>query len=204
MVEDCLIKEKRKYEKAWGMPVYRLTSPGVQSFPLFADHFQPKEGETLIDLGCGTGRCGILGLKYGLDVTLFDITHHALDRQVASLLVLNQLHFVEGTLWDLSPNLEPFDWIYCCDVLEHLPTHKIDAALSRMAERTRKGGMLQIYLVEEPFGDFVDEVFHLTIKPLDWWLEQINKYWPIQKVDEVIEGIRFCCFVGSGYDCPKQ
>ena len=54
-VED---KERNKYERMWSFPQYRGWSPGFDAAPVAYRTMQCKEGETLIDMGCGTGRAG--------------------------------------------------------------------------------------------------------------------------------------------------
>lgn len=46
-------------------------------------------------------------------------------------------------------------------------------------------------------GELIGETLHLTLRPLDWWLNQISNFWPIENVQEILPGIRYCVYVGS-------
>jgi cyclopropane fatty-acyl-phospholipid synthase-like methyltransferase len=51
-------KERAKYQSIWAYPQYRMNSPGEAAVPRFLFHLPWAAGDTLIDLGCGTGRAG--------------------------------------------------------------------------------------------------------------------------------------------------
>jgi 2-polyprenyl-3-methyl-5-hydroxy-6-metoxy-1,4-benzoquinol methylase len=163
--------ERLKYHAMWTkVPGYRSTSPGERLVPHFLDLAQPSPGDTLIDLGCGSGRASVALAEAGLNVTQLDITETSRDPHARGL------PFIEACLWDL-PELPKFNWVYCCDVMEHLPTHTVDKALDHMAAITGKGAFMQIALFPEAFGRFIGETLHLTVKPAEWWQEKINKRW---------------------------
>ena len=77
-----------------------------------------------------------------------------------------------------------FDWIYCVDVLEHLPTEQIDAALDGFTHITRHGGFLQIALFEDGCGNLIGETLHLTVQPYAWWHEKIAARWTLGHAQE--------------------
>jgi hypothetical protein len=107
-----------------------------------------------------------------LHVTQMDITATALDPEVRAL----NLPFLEASLWEM-PLLFKFDWIFCTDVLEHLPTDKVDDALDALAKITGKGAFLQIALFADGMGYDIGEKLHLTVKPSAWWKEKIERRW---------------------------
>ncbi|HEY2810446.1 MAG TPA: class I SAM-dependent methyltransferase [Rhabdochlamydiaceae bacterium] len=190
-------REKNKYEEMWRCPQYRCHSPGLQVAKDFLQFFDQHmhEGESLIDFGCGTGKAGAFFYTQGLRVRMVDIASNCLDEDVAAGLCPDRLSFTSACLWDLPDTMEPADWIYCCDVLEHLPQKHVDSALSQMAKRTKKGGFLQIFLQKEPFGKLIDKRLHLTLQPQEWWISQISKYWEIKEFGPEVLGFRFSVFV---------
>ena len=165
--------ERDKYSRMWAHEAYRRSSPGERSATHFRSRIAPARGDTVIDLGCGTGRGGAALAAKGFNVTLFDLVPSAVDEGVS-------LPFIEGNLWDL-PVLPVFDWIFCTDVLEHIPPEHVDAALKGMAKITGKGGFLTIAHFQDGFGNVIGERLHLTVEPPDWWRPRIEKFWHIQE-----------------------
>ncbi len=183
----------------WCRPEYRHNSPGFNAVGEFFRHFKGQivEGESIIDFGCGTGMASSAFFFEGLSVRMVDIAANCLDEKVVHLLTLcpEKIAFIEACLWKLPKFLDQADWIYCCDVLEHLPTKYIDIALFQMASRTKKGGFLQIFLKEEPYGDLIEKKLHLTVQSKEWWLDKIKKYWKIDAFGPEIEGYRFSVYI---------
>lgn len=194
-----LLSEKEKYEKMWRRPEYREISPGLNAAEEFLNHFQKrfKPADTLMDLGCGSGKAGAFFFFQGFSVQLVDIAYNCLDESYVPLLSLagETFRFTEACLWDLPADLGRVDWIYCCDVLEHLPEPFIDRALLQMAKRTGRGGFLQIFLKDEPFGNLIQDSLHLTIRPKKWWIDKISSHWKIEAFGPELEGFRFSVFI---------
>jgi 2-polyprenyl-3-methyl-5-hydroxy-6-metoxy-1,4-benzoquinol methylase len=165
--------EREKYERIWSHQDYRSNSPGERLVPYFLQHVRTRLGETLIDLGCGTGRAGAALSRHGLNVWLYD---HVNASEV-------KLPFMLGNLW-ATPMSFGFDWFYCVDVLEHMPTEKVDDVLDNCAA-IAKGGFFQIALFP---SDWFGEVLHLTVMPQDWWIEKIKARWKSVKTDAPEKG----------------
>ncbi len=192
---DKLTKqEKTKYEALWAhLPQYRELSPGFELAHRFLDFFQKeiKPGQTLIDFGCGTGRVTQEFLGKGLFLSLVDLSSNCLDEAVMLLTQLcpDQVRFYEACLWDLPKNLIPSHWIYCCDVLEHIPESQIDQVLQGMSARTRRGGYFSISLCDDKLGEAIGESLHLTVKTRAWWEEKISHYWRIAHSELLFNGV---------------
>lgn len=200
-MDDKLLstQEKKKYEKMWDVPSYRHTSPGYICLEILFDHFgkEIESGQSITDFGCGMGLTTMTFLEKGLKVQLVDIATNCLQDKIEALLLLasDKVSFTQASLWDLPKSLPPTDWIYCVDVLEHIPTEKVDDCLIHMKNRCLKGGVLQVFLIDEPYGDLIEEKLHLTIKPLEWWKEKISKYFHIDAIAPIIEDVRISFFI---------
>ena len=162
-------QEQDKYRRMWDVAGYRVKSPGELLVPTFLKHAAWVNGESLVDAGCGSGRAGFELAKAGFKVTLMDITRNALDPSFAK----GQMPFVQHCLWE--PTTLRFDWAYCCDVAEHLPTEWVDASLDNMFGMVIRGMFMQIALWPEGWGAKIGETLHLTIKSASWWIERIEK-----------------------------
>lgn len=175
------LSEKAKYEVVW-------RDPEKDFVTYFFDGFKGeiRAGQTLIDFGCGTARVTRAFLAKGLNVTLVDISPYALDEEIRNLLILlsNQVHFIQACLWQLPKELKTASWIYCCDVLEHIPEDHLDLVLGQIAERMRIGGYFSICLKED-----------LTVKNKAWWEKKLAKYFSIVGEDLVAGDLYFNCRV---------
>jgi SAM-dependent methyltransferase len=166
--------EREKYQKVWTkIPEYRCISPGEKLVGKFLTWAKWSKGDDLIDCGCGTGRASKRLADHGLRVTMMDIAPQAKDGSI-------DLPFIEGCLWESFTDAK-YDWVYCCDVLEHIPTDRVDGVLDNLAAMTTYGAFLQIALWPEAFGRHVGEVLHLTVQPVEWWMEKIAQRWEIQR-----------------------
>ena len=159
---DVLAQEAGKYAEVWGIPDYHAYSHGEAWAPLFAEVTGCKAGESVIDLGCGTGRGGrALAADHGVEVTYLDLV------KVGELTP-----FIEQPLWRPIPGV--WDYGLCCDVMEHLPPEYTMLAVHNMLEACRRGLFLSICFEDESFGQIVGEPLHLTVMPFSWWRDRLR------------------------------
>ena len=198
--------EQQKYLKVWKVDSYRKTSPGEKSVGMFLEVVdslkQGDEKQTLIDIGCGTGRAGYKLWQTGnFDVVLMDFAWNCLnsdikakvDRPVAGS---NSLTFIEHDMTKKTHHRA--DWGYCCDVMEHLPTDQIDDALESILEMC-DNLFLQIATIGEHFGGHPDikEELHLTLWDYDRWLKKFAEHGVI--IHRSLESKNKVIFCISGY-----
>jgi 2-polyprenyl-3-methyl-5-hydroxy-6-metoxy-1,4-benzoquinol methylase len=174
---NLLQTERTKYEDAWALPAYSAHAPGEMHLPLFLDMAQPAKRATVLDAGCGSGK-GALALKHaGFDVTMCDVTPAGLHAEARSL------RFVEACLWqDLShvasgvghPGRQTFDWVYCTDVLEHVPTALTMLVVARLLGVARYGVFLSISMIPDTFGVWIGTPLHESIMPFTWWRDHLG------------------------------
>lgn len=158
--------ERAKYDFVWRDAAYHRYSPGAASVGHALKLLPCQPGETIIDWGCGAGAAMQLLAKAGLQVTGVDLSSVAAGYAGPNVVV--------GDLCEVT--LPPSDWAYCCDVMEHLPTGRVDAALANIARHTLTGGYLRICHVPDGMGG---GALHLTVQPAEWWEKRILPHFHI-------------------------
>ena len=174
--KDAAASERQKYEEIWGHKEYRDKSPGLENVERFMSVMKPEKGETLIDIGCGSGVAGLEFERLGLDVWYLDITDAGLEQKV------NRKRFIRQPLWEEWRHFGPdgmdgwnYGWRYgfCCDVMEHIPTEYSMLVVDRIL-RSCGTTWFHIAMFRDGFGKMIGKPLHLTVKPYSWWLEHIG------------------------------
>jgi hypothetical protein len=165
-VRDVTAPERAKYEKMWTVPLYFENSPGLDNVDRFIKTMEPKPGSTVIDLGCGAGVAGLELERRGFRVTYLDLVDTALNPEV------DRVHFMGAPLWGNWRRPMGWDYGFCCDVLEHIPTEYTMLAIQRIV-RSCRVSWLQIALEPDVFGQVIGQPLHLTVQPFDWWRDRI-------------------------------
>ena len=184
--------ERIKYERVWQHRQYREQNDGIPCVRRAFVQMGCKEGETLIDWGCGGGECVAAFQDMGLKAVGYDIAHNCIDPELVDLVPLTV-----GTLWDPPREFES-DFGFCTDVLEHLPPDYVEQAVEAIAMRTLRAAYFQIDTVQDTSGDRMSPPMrlHLCVRPVEWWGELFNRFWPGGVLDEpgFYSRHRFICF----------
>lgn len=186
--------ERTTYETlAETAPQYGDFSPAERYLPLFLDLVGDSRG-TALDAGCCTGKGGVLLAAHGFDVTLCDLTP-------ASLVApARQLPFYEASLWqDLRllargrghPSRTTFDYVVCCDVLEHVPPQFTMLAIDQLLRVTARGLFLTISLVPDSFGVWAGTALHQTVQSFVWWRDAIRELGHVEDARDLMIAAMF-------------
>ena len=146
---------------------YAETSPGEAHVRMFTDLTGESSG-TVLDAGCGSGKGAIALSAAGFSVSLCDLTDAGLSPEARAVGP-----FTAVSLWQSLRPLGTFDYVYCADVLEHVPTEYTMLVISRLLEVARKSVLLTISLVPDQFGVWVGEPLHQTVRDFTWWRDRI-------------------------------
>lgn len=167
-------------EQAWDIPHYGNFSPGEHLLELFLDMSGAKRTHSIVDAGCGSGRGGWALEKAGfVDVRLCDVV----DRRDPDVQTMRFTH--ANIRYPLAPQLgyvlgRKLDWVYCCDVLEHLPEAFTMLAVSHLLDASRKGCFLSICTELDAKGPWAGRALHETVKPFTWWKNCLNEVGHVQ------------------------
>jgi len=185
---SILAEERDTYEELLSSVAhYEDTSPGKNYVGKFLDmaKLTPNPDTTILDAGCATGQGGLELRRRGFEkVELMDITDAGLVPEAV------ELPFHECSLWHplketrivTYPNLdEPvvavrpgsWDYVFCCDVLEHFQAQFTMLAIHHMLQAARKGVFLSIAMQPDNFGVWVGRPLHQTVQPFWWWKDSI-------------------------------
>lgn len=168
---DTLKAEQAKYRKAWALDAYRVVSPGENHLQLFRRMVRARRG-SMLDLGTGTGRAGLALARMGFDVTLADFVDHdeCLDEDVRWALTQREVEWMKLNAWGDWPKLR-WDWVFCCDMLEHIPPQRIGKVVENVAAHSNNA-FFTVCFNEDHFGQHpnIDEPLHLCVRPFNWWL----------------------------------
>jgi len=168
-VNDVLRPEIDKYQEIWGHEAYHRYSPGQENVKRFMEVVHPSSLSRVIDLGCGAGLAGIeLRDEFHMMVHWLDIVgHDELNEKV------DKRRFIKSALWQDWPSpARIFDWGFCCDVLEHVPTEYTMLSIANIL-RGCLHAWLQIAFVPDSMGQLINKPLHLTVQPFTWWRDRI-------------------------------
>ena len=168
--------EKDLYKMMWDKPEYRQVAPGEQIAHEFLKQAKPKQGATVLDLGCGTGRGGLnLAFFGGLDVTMVDFADNCLDKDIVPMLETQKhaLRFVEADLSQPLPVQAAYG--FCTDVMEHIRPHHVDKVIENCLAACQHV-FFQISTVDDICGVLVGHKLHLSGHPYEWWLKKLKDH----------------------------
>lgn len=157
----------------------------------------------VLDAGCGRGDGAAALLAEGYQVAACDIMANP---DVCHPDILSgTIPFIATSLWDrvnvsklpflaslhLSEfaNRQWFDAVYCCDVMEHIPTEYTMLVVDNLASICTKGLFFSIALVPDQFGMWVGESLHKTVQPFTWWRDRLKEFGTVEGRDLLNTGI---------------
>lgn len=187
-------KERETYSSAWSsIDDYATYSPGEKYLPLFLQMIgdRPVRGGDrglVLDAGCGSGK-GALALKAaGFHVHMCDLTNEGLVPEA------REIGFSEQVLWKpiWTPYNDPFDFAYCCDVLEHLPPQFTMLVVDRLLDATLNGQVfISVCNVQDISGVWIGKALHQTVQPFTWWRDSFRELANVVEARDLIDNSVF-------------
>lgn len=185
-MSSLLTTERAKYAAAWTCDRYAVVSPGVQYLPLFLEMADPvlMPGATVLDAGCGAGAGTTALLAAGFDVTALDFVGTAYTAAAP---------FIQAALWDdlRGRQMRLQDYVYCTDVLEHIPTALTMLVVRRLLDVSWHGVFLTVSTQPDSFGYYVGEPLHLTVQPFVWWRDHLATIADVVEARDLLHAAAF-------------
>lgn len=195
--------EKGRYDEVWSIPGYAQHAPGERWASLFTSI--AGSPTTVLDAGCGSGKGASALQQLGWHVALMDLTRSGLVPEVS------ELPFFEQSMWQsllplpylahlTNPQFTPlqFDWVYCTDVMEHIPTALTMLTVHRLREVAHKGLFFSISLTPDLFGVWVGHPLHATVQSFTWWRDMLGE---VGSVVEARDLLTTGIYVLDGVSC---
>ncbi|MEC9374389.1 MAG: class I SAM-dependent methyltransferase [Planctomycetota bacterium] len=121
-----------------------------RAIPRMLDLLGAKEGDLVLDAGCGPGVHSIRAAKHGMRMKAIDISEWVLDearRRAAAAGVEDRIDFQQADLTNLPFESESFDKIFSWGVVIHIPA--LDKALDELCRILKPGGRLALYVTNK-------------------------------------------------------
>jgi hypothetical protein len=99
-------------------------------------------------------------------------------------------------LWPIAratghPNRTRFDYVYCTDVLEHIPPQFTMLVIDQLLRVAHKGLFLNVSLVPDSFGMWVGEPLHQTVEGFVWWRDSLRELGTVVEARDLIQSAVF-------------
>jgi SAM-dependent methyltransferase len=187
---SLLETERATYAEMWAsVPAYSVHAPGEQYLPIFQGFAVP--GSTVLDAGTGSGKGAVALLKSGFDVVACDVTDAGLVEEFRDP-ARAAISFQHACLWHVLPfDDHVFDWVYCTDVLEHIPPQFTMLAVYQMLAVAQEGLFLTVSLVPDSFGVWAGKSLHQSVFPFAWWKEALAEVGDVIEARDLISNAVF-------------
>ena len=180
--------ERATYADIWGtVPAYAAHSPGEGVLPIFLQIVGDARGHVL-DAGTGSGKGAVALSDAGFRVTLCDVTDAGLVPEAKAM------PFKSACLWSPLRPLAPtgaFDWVYCTDVLEHLPTQFTMLAVDQMLRVATRGVFISVSVMHDTFGVWAGKPLHQTVQSFTWWKESLSEVGRVADARDLMHSASF-------------
>ena len=128
-----------------------------------------EEGDTILDLGCGSGRDSLTMYEMGFDVTPLDASEEMCKlAEIHTGLDVLQMFYEDMEFEDV------FDGIWACGALVHVPKNEMPEILGRIHDALCSRGVLYMSVRKGEFEGFRGERY-FTDYTMDSLISMISK-----------------------------
>jgi ubiquinone/menaquinone biosynthesis C-methylase UbiE len=138
-----------------------------------------KQGDKILDLGCGRGDVCFYLAREGAFVTGVDYSKDAIDLANGALKsmpeqIKRSTHFIKQDAKKINFPKDTFDVVICLDVFEHLYDEELKIVLNNISKILKENGILVVHT--ETNKIYQDYTHKFYVFPLSTLLIKINKY----------------------------
>ena len=195
------MEEIEKYTKLWNLPQgygnpWNKKNPYWDEIALFIVRVMVDRGfdleDSVLDIGGGAG-----GFKVKLppecEYTSLDIAPNSGADMVGDISNAYEIGYeIEHGFFALPR----FDWALAIDMLEHLPTERVQPALLNIREISSNGVFL-ISTRADRGGKKIGTTLHMTVRPPAWWHRELREHWDNVETLRIVEG-EYCIIAVTG------
>ena len=168
MATSLANKERKKYEKIWRYSQYRAFSAGRGLVPLFKS-MCPKRG-TVLDIGCGTGRASLELKENGYTPSMLDHASNCRDFEAEIF------PFYRKCVWAPWKIKNKFDYGYCCDMMEHIPSERVHDTLREIMANCHRAFFSISFNADALGPTLLGEPLHLTVMNFEDWILTLSAH----------------------------
>lgn len=129
-----------------------------------------RSNERLLDFGCARGYLVRALRALQIDAYGYDISEWA---------IANCDHQVIDYVHDYLDFNNKFEFLFCKDVLEHIPQEELEILLPKLFSMTTTSALFIVPLAINSCyisPDDEKDITHIHRQPLDWWIRFLGKY----------------------------
>jgi len=172
--------EQDKYRRVYGeFPQY---GTGLARLTRFVNWAKGRGIRSLLDIGAGRGEILNAAAREPLRILAtkgYEVVESLCGMDVADPSDIERgYHKVEHFpgMHAIPEEDNSWDWVSCCDVLEHVQEEDARAGLREMIRVAQTGLYLTISWAEDAWGRNLGpgEILHINRKPGDWWIDELE------------------------------
>lgn len=144
-----------------------------------------KEGEWILDAGCGGGRFTEVALRTGANLVSFDYST-AIDSAKESFAGRDEnLNLAQVSIYEM-PFKPVFDAVYCMGVLQHTPDPR--ESLQCLCDMVKPGGELvvDVYPKHDPIQTSLFDKARIWVNPQNWLWKPLFKLLPYRWTYQIV------------------
>lgn len=183
---SLLAAERALYQDIWtSVEDYAAHAPGEMYLPIFLSLVGEPNGVTVLDAGTGSGKGALALVRAGFDVRLCDVTDAGLVDDATAL------PFTNACLWHDLSAIGPVEYVYCTDVLEHVPPQFTMLAIRNLLAIANRGVFLTVSLVPDNFGVWAGKSLHQSVFPFTWWRDSLAEIGTVVDARDLVNNAVF-------------